>query len=67
MDIAALSSAMALGQTQSAWGMKMLSNAMDISEIQGEQMAEMIASVPAATAFPFVGASTGFSGISLIL
>ncbi|MBE5852495.1 MAG: putative motility protein [Lachnospiraceae bacterium] len=59
MDIAALSSAMALGQTQSAWGMKMLSNAMDISEIQGEQMAEMIASVPASqmelSVNPFVG------------
>ena len=59
MDIAALSSAMAMGQTQSAWGMKMLSNAMDISEIQGEQMAEMIASVPASqmelSVNPFVG------------
>ena len=59
MDIAALSSAMALGQTQSAWGVKMLSNAMDISEIQGEQMAEMIASVPASqmelSVNPFVG------------
>lgn len=59
MDIAALSSAMALGQTQSAWGMKMLSNAMDISEIQGEQMAEMIASVPASqmelSVNPFIG------------
>ena len=47
MDIAALASAMALGQTQAMWGTQMLSNAMDMSEIQGEQMAEMIASVPA--------------------
>jgi len=47
MDIASLATAMALGQTQSAWGVKMLSNNLDVSEAQGSQLVNMIESVPA--------------------
>ncbi len=48
MDIAALSTAMSASKTQTAWGMKMLGKTIEAADVQGSQLAQMIASVPAA-------------------
>lgn len=48
MDIAGLSTAMSMSKVQTDWGMKMLSKTMDAASTQGSQLAQMIASVPAA-------------------
>lgn len=47
MDIVALAGAMALSNTQNAWGIGMLSKTLDTSEAQGAQIAKMIDAVPA--------------------
>ena len=47
MDIAGLSTAMSMSKVQTDWGMKMLSKSMD-ANVQGSQIAQMIASVPTA-------------------
>ncbi len=65
MDIAALSTSMAMSNIQTQWGMKMMSNAIDTAETQGAQMAQMIASVPAAqmelSVNPYVGSQFDMS------
>lgn len=65
MDIAALSTSMAMSGLQTEWGMKMMSNAIDTAEAQGAQMAQMIASVPAAqmelSVNPYVGSQFDMS------
>ncbi len=65
MDIAALSTSMAMSNLQTQWGMKMMSNAIDTAETQGAQMAQMIASVPAAqmelSVNPYVGSQFDMS------
>lgn len=48
MDIAGLSTAMSMSKMQTEWGMKMLDKTMDAANTQGSQLAQMIASVPAA-------------------
>lgn len=48
MDIAGLSTAMSMSKVQTDWGMKMLSKAMDTADLQGSQLAQMLASVPTA-------------------
>lgn len=48
MDIAGLSTAMSMSNLQTDWGMKMLDKTMDTANAQGSQLAQMIASVPAA-------------------
>lgn len=48
MDIAGLSTAMSMSKVQTDWGMKMLDKTMDTANAQGSQLAQMIASVPAA-------------------
>ena len=47
MDIAALAGAMALSNTQNAWGVGMLSKTLDNSKSQGDQLVQMIEAVPA--------------------
>ncbi len=65
MDIASLSTSMAMSNLQTQWGMKMMSNAIDTAETQGAQMAQMIASVPAAqmelSVNPYVGSQFDMS------
>ncbi len=65
MDIASLSTSMAMSSLQTEWGMKMMSNAIDTAETQGAQMAQMIASVPAAqmelSVNPYVGSQFDMS------
>lgn len=46
MDIAGLSTSMAMSNVQTSWGMKMLGNAIDTAKVQGAEMAQIIASVP---------------------
>lgn len=48
MDIAGLSTALSMSDLQTGWGMKMLDKAIDTASSQGSQLAQMIASVPAA-------------------
>lgn len=59
MDIAGLSTALSMSNLQSGWGMKMLDKTMDTANAQGEQLSQMIASVPTAqmelSVNPYVG------------
>lgn len=42
MDIAALSTSLAMSNLQTSWGVKMMGNAIDNAESQGTQVAQMI-------------------------
>ena len=59
MDIAGLSTALSMSDLQTGWGMKMLDKTMDTAKVQGAQLSEMLASVPAAqmelSVNPYVG------------
>ncbi len=59
MDIAGLSTSMAMSSLKTDWGMKMMSKAMDTAEIQGAELAQMIQSAGAAqmelSVNPYVG------------
>ena len=59
MDIAGLSTVMSMSNLQTDWGMKMLDKTMDTANVQGSQLAQMIASVPTAqmelSVNPYVG------------
>ncbi len=59
MDIAGLSTALSMSDLQTSWGMKMLDKTMDTAKVQGTQLSEMLASVPAAqmelSVNPYVG------------
>ncbi len=59
MDIASLSTSMAMSGLKTDWGMKMMSKAMDTAEIQGAELTQMIQSAGAAqmelSVNPYVG------------
>lgn len=59
MDITGLSTAMSMSKMQTDWGMKMLSKAIDTAYSQGSQLAQMLASVPAAQMELSVNPSVG--------
>lgn len=60
MDIPGLSMSMSTSKLQTAWGMKMLENSMDIVKEQGAAFEEMIESAPA-PAVPGVGGNVDLS------